>query len=249
MADNNIRESWSASYQLGATLDGYITSGEFALLLGIFWLPVFIFASIAQWQFLAAHRGRIIWIVIGLLLETVLAFAIWLSPLHRYLFPSLDFLDGFSSGLSIGSIPLQAAALAAVAVTFLIWVVGSQVLLPKHRTISVIGTSPTAIADFEALAVTRLRPEEFELGLTADGDWDSAAQARIHRLVSDHLQQLSTTDDGWSALFRDPQDGRYWELTYPHSAMHGGGPARLTMISRETAQQRYGEIVTAADRT
>jgi len=92
----------------------------------------------------------------------------------------------------------------------------------------------------------RLLPEEHELyGFTAAGQWDLAAQARIQQLVSQHLQRVTAADGGWSVLFRDPQDGRYWELTYPRSEMHGGGPARLAELSLEAAQQRYD--ITAPD--
>ena len=85
-----------------------------------------------------------------------------------------------------------------------------------------------------------LRPEERELyGFTAADEWDLATQSRIQQLVSQHLQRLGTADGGWSFLFRDPKDGRYWELTYPRSEMHGGGPARLTEVTQETAQERY----------
>ena len=88
--------------------------------------------------------------------------------------------------------------------------------------------------------VMRLHPDEHELyGFTADGQWDSAMQSRIQQLVSQHLQRLGVADGGWSVLFRDPDDGRYWELTYPRSEMHGGGPARLAELSQQEAQQRY----------
>jgi hypothetical protein len=88
-----------------------------------------------------------------------------------------------------------------------------------------------------------LDPEEHELcGFTADGQWDLATQLRIQQLVSEHLHRLSTTDGDWSVLLRDPDDGRYWELTYPRSEMHGGGPARLTEVSPEAARQKYDII-------
>ncbi|MEW6301915.1 MAG: Imm27 family immunity protein [Verrucomicrobiota bacterium] len=88
--------------------------------------------------------------------------------------------------------------------------------------------------------IMRLLPEEHELyGFTAAGQWDSATQSRIQQLVSQHLQRVGTADGGWSVLFRDPMDGRYWELTYPRSEMHGGGPARLAEIAQQQAMQRY----------
>jgi hypothetical protein len=110
---------------LGGCVEHYITASEIALLLAVFWLPVFILAAVPQWRFLAARSNRLAWLVAAFLLECVLAFAVWLSPLHRYFF-DLGFLDG----LSMGSIPLQAAVLAAMAVTFLIWAVARVVPRP-----------------------------------------------------------------------------------------------------------------------
>jgi len=106
-------------------MDDYITAGEFVLLLTVFWLPVFILAMFPQWHFLVAYRKRVIWLLAALLLEFTLAFGIWISPLSRY-FLSLDFLGNLSSG----SIPLQAAFMAAVVVTSLVWVVGRRGLRP-----------------------------------------------------------------------------------------------------------------------
>ncbi len=85
-----------------------------------------------------------------------------------------------------------------------------------------------------------LQPDEHELYVRfIDGQWDQAMSFRIHQLTSQHLQKLATTDAGWSTLYRDPQDGRYWEHTYPHSEMHGGGPSRLAVLSKDAARQRY----------
>ncbi len=67
---------------------------------------------------------------------------------------------------------------------------------------------------------------------------DGTAQ-RIAQLVRNHLDRLATSQDGWSALFKDREDGRLWELTYPNSGMHGGGPPRLEHVSRRAAESRY----------
>jgi hypothetical protein len=97
-------------------MDDYITPSELALLLAVFWLPVFALAALLQWRLLSAHRKLVAWLVGGVLMEIVLAFVIWLSPIHRY-FLNLDFLGRFV----IGSLPLQAAILAAVVVTSVMW--------------------------------------------------------------------------------------------------------------------------------
>ena len=65
---------------------------------------------------------------------------------------------------------------------------------------------------------------------------------RIDALVASHLIVLATSADGWSALYRDPADGRLWERTYPHSDWHGGGPPSLQCISLAQARATYGPI-------
>jgi hypothetical protein len=42
------------------------------------------------------------------------------------------------------------------------------------------------------------------------------ASRRISLLIKTELQHVATAKDGWEKLYRDSQDGRYWELTYPH---------------------------------
>ena len=88
-----------------------------------------------------------------------------------------------------------------------------------------------------------LRPDELDLV----GQWldtgsrvvaDSVA-ARIQWLVSERLEQVAVDGTGWETLFRDPSDGRLWERTYPHGGWHGGGPPRLTHLSREQAARKY----------
>lgn len=66
-------------------------------------------------------------------------------------------------------------------------------------------------------------------------------EARIDRLIAHHLQKLAVSPEfgGWEILYRDPDDGRYWELTYPHGEMHGGGPKRLTNIPAMAAIAKY----------
>ena len=63
---------------------------------------------------------------------------------------------------------------------------------------------------------------------------------RIRSLVGAKLQQVAVSKDGWEKLYRDPRDGRYWELFYPQSELHGGGPPALRVASLETVQQKYG---------
>jgi hypothetical protein len=51
---------------------------------------------------------------------------------------------------------------------------------------------------------------------------------------------VSPLSGAWETPFQDPNDGRFWERTYPHSEMHGGGPPRLTLMSTEKVRKKYG---------
>ena len=63
---------------------------------------------------------------------------------------------------------------------------------------------------------------------------------RIESLVKHHLKQVA--GGGWETLYLDPNDGRYWEQTYPQGEMHGGGPPRLAVISKAEAEAKYGKL-------
>ena len=62
---------------------------------------------------------------------------------------------------------------------------------------------------------------------------------RIKWVVAEKIQEVTTDASGWDVLYRDPADGRYWELTYPKSHMHGGGPPRLTNLSLDQVKAKY----------
>ena len=89
----------------------------------------------------------------------------------------------------------------------------------------------------------RLKPEERDLKgqwIIVDGKMirDQVAE-RIDDLVRNYLTKLKVDESGWNTLYRDPSDERYWELTFPHSEMHGGGPPRLCVIAASQAQEKY----------
>jgi hypothetical protein len=93
-----------------------------------------------------------------------------------------------------------------------------------------------------------LSPDESELV----GEWlrqgdqvlEDSVAARIRWLTERHLEQVAMSAYGaWETLYRDPNDGRYWERTYPHSDWHGGGPPCLT-ISRLMQQKRNTRLAT-----
>lgn len=70
-----------------------------------------------------------------------------------------------------------------------------------------------------------------------------AACERIEYLTREVLREIARDASGWDVLFRDPNDGRLWELTYPQSEMHGGGPPQLKCMSAHDAGLKYGDAV------
>jgi len=79
------------------------------------------------------------------------------------------------------------------------------------------------------------------------GKWiqvESSLQAdevclRIEKLISYYLIEIAIDSSGWEKLFQDPDDKRYWELTYPESEMHGGGAPLLRNLSEIEAKNKY----------
>ena len=69
---------------------------------------------------------------------------------------------------------------------------------------------------------------------------------RINGLVRSHLRKLGHDASGWEVLYRDPDDGRLWELTYPQSELHGGGPPQLRCLTLDEALRKYGDVAVNA---
>ena len=62
---------------------------------------------------------------------------------------------------------------------------------------------------------------------------------RIRMLIKSHLIELGRDTSGWNILYRDPDDKRYWELTYPESGLHGGGQPQLKCLTADEANEKY----------
>ena len=64
---------------------------------------------------------------------------------------------------------------------------------------------------------------------------------RIGWLTSEKLIQVAIHPEygAWEKLYRDLSDGRFWELTFPHGEMQGGGPKQLQFIPRDEAVDKY----------
>lgn len=63
---------------------------------------------------------------------------------------------------------------------------------------------------------------------------------RIQRLIETHLVELAVVRSGSETLYRDPNDGRLWELSWPQFSLPGGGPPRLTHVTADAARLKYG---------
>ena len=69
-------------------------------------------------------------------------------------------------------------------------------------------------------------------------------EERICELVEDRFTRLADREGGWVILHRDPVDRSLWELSFPQSGLHGGGPHRLTRLTEDQARDLYpGAVV------
>ena len=62
---------------------------------------------------------------------------------------------------------------------------------------------------------------------------------RIEFLTKNHLIKIASDESGWSILYKDPNDGRYWEKTYLEGYMHGGGPPSLLHLTEDKVKLNY----------
>ena len=74
-----------------------------------------------------------------------------------------------------------------------------------------------------------------------------AACERIEWLIAHHLKKIADNPQSgaWETLYRDPDDGRYWERTFPQGHMHAGGPPQLKCLTFQEASKKYGVSVVA----
>lgn len=89
----------------------------------------------------------------------------------------------------------------------------------------------------------KLKPKETILkgswklfGRTIEAD---SVSERIEWLITEYLIEISEDKSGWNKLYQDPDDNRYWELTYPESEVQGGGAPQLENISIQKAEKKY----------
>jgi hypothetical protein len=60
----------------------------------------------------------------------------------------------------------------------------------------------------------------------------------INELLANKLAKVSSDASGWTTLYQHRVTGQFWELTYPQSEMHGGGPRLLRCLGADAAN--YG---------
>lgn len=85
----------------------------------------------------------------------------------------------------------------------------------------------------------RIGPEESEIRASSELAGVDEAWDRIDQLVETYLVEIGSDASGWCTLYRDPNDGRYWELLYPQSHVHGGGPPTLRVVSIDQVRSKY----------
>lgn len=56
---------------------------------------------------------------------------------------------------------------------------------------------------------------------------DDENTSALDKLLRNELEKLADADGGWRSLYRHRTTGRLWELSYPHSERHGGGPRAI----------------------
>ena len=66
---------------------------------------------------------------------------------------------------------------------------------------------------------------------------------RISQLIEKHLVKVGTDPSGWNVLFKDPKDGRFWELSYPESHLQGGGPPALRHLPEADVKANYKTVI------
>ncbi len=68
------------------------------------------------------------------------------------------------------------------------------------------------------------------------------AWQRIEWLVAEHFERLASADSGLESLYRDPTDGRLWELFPVRPELGEKSPLQLAVIDPQVAAERF-EIV------
>ena len=90
-------------------------------------------------------------------------------------------------------------------------------------------------------------PEEIELHgslvVQHDGTVEpDKVQKRISCLLESSLTEIGTLPSEWYTLYREPRDGRLWELFFPNGELRGAGPTAIRVIAKAEAVKRYPHL-------
>jgi hypothetical protein len=70
-----------------------------------------------------------------------------------------------------------------------------------------------------------------DLWYSEDGKMLAGADAlAINEMLATKLEEVRTDVTNWIVIFRHRDTNQLWELSYPQSELHGGGPRRLRLI-------------------
>ncbi len=83
----------------------------------------------------------------------------------------------------------------------------------------------------------KLDEKEIVGGSTVNGADEQSK--RITWLVNNYLIKIASDGIDWTVLYQDPEDKRYWELTFPNSELQGGGPPSLILLTETNAKNKY----------
>lgn len=77
-----------------------------------------------------------------------------------------------------------------------------------------------------------------DIWVKRDGDVIVEGDAAIiDEWLASRLERVADAGGGWRILYRHRESGRYWELTYPASDLHGGGPRVLSALDIDDPAQ------------
>jgi hypothetical protein len=74
-------------------------------------------------------------------------------------------------------------------------------------------------------------PDLKDVWVMRDGKMVAEGDAAAIDALLGYLDRVADGAAGWALLYRHRQTGAFWELTYPHGEMHGGGPRRLRQMN------------------
>lgn len=66
---------------------------------------------------------------------------------------------------------------------------------------------------------------------------------RVEWLTYHYLIEIETRDEGWTKVYQDPTDQRYWVRTFPQGELQGGGPPQLFCVGDDPDRLYKGMTV------